>query len=337
MRAVKMGSKTVGPGHPALVIAEVGYNFNGEYDKAHEMIDAAANAGADVIKFQTYTATGHVSALESPEQWAALQKTELPRERHAELKEHVERTGCLFMSTPSDEDDVDFLEQLGVPAFKLGSDDCTNYQFLSYIAAKGLPMLVSTGTCTVGEVQEAVAAVRGAGNEDLILLQCTTSYPSEVGHANLRTIATLQQAFQLPVGYSDHTLGNTACIASVSLGGHIVEKHFTYDKAAPGPDHCLSADYADFAALVRGVRETEQALGSPVKEPTPIEASMLESFRKSVVAVVDIPAGATLCADLVAVKRPGTGIPAKHYDFVVGRTARVDIPADSLIHWDMLG
>jgi N,N'-diacetyllegionaminate synthase len=329
--------RVVGPKHPVLVIAEVGYNFNGDYEIAHKMIDEAASAGADVIKFQTYTASGHVSERASQEQWAALRQTELPRERHLELKQHIEEAGCLFMSTPSDESDVDFLQDLGVPGFKLGSDDCTNYQFLRYIAAKGLPMIVSTGTCTLGEVQEAVGAVTGTGNQDLILLQCTTSYPSEVEHANLRTIQTIQRAFQLPVGYSDHTLGNNACIASVALGACIVEKHFTFDKDAPGPDHSLSADFRDFRDLVRGVREVEKALGSFIKEPTPIESSMLESFRKSVVASVDIEAGTTLSADMIEVKRPGTGIPAKEFDFVIGRTAKTSIPVDELITWEMLG
>ena len=326
----------VGSGHPALILAEVGFNFNDDYDIAHRLIDEAANAGADVIKFQTYTASGHVSARADHDQWAALCHTELPRERHRELMEHVQQTGCVFMSTPSDEADVDFLEELDVPAFKLGSDDCSNYQYLRYIARKGRPMIVSTGTCNLSEVHGAVEAVRGEGNDDLVLMQCTTSYPSEVQYANLRAIETMQRAFQVPVGYSDHTLGLAAIGGAVALGACAIEKHYTYDVDAPGPDHVLSSDIDEFRALVQTVRDVEAAMGSGVKEPAAIEAPMLKSFRKSVVAQVDIVAGTRIAADMVTVKRPAAGIAAKFYDQVVGRVAGVDIPADEPITWEMV-
>jgi len=336
MREIKIGNRLVGAASPALVIAEVGYNFNGDYTLAHQMIDEAAAAGADIIKFQTYTASGHVSARESRSQWEALRQTELPRERHAELQRHVEEKGCVFLSTPSDEEDADFLEGLGVPAFKLGSDDCSNYQYVRYLARKGRPLIISTGTCTLAEVGGAVEAARAEGNQELILLQCTSSYPAEARFANLRAMQTMGQAFQVPVGFSDHTVGLAALTAAVALGAKVIEKHFTFDKQAPGPDHALSVDYADFRDLVRAVREAEAALGSPSKEPAACESSMLETFRKSVVARRDIPAGTHLTRELLTVKRPATGIPAKHFELALGRIARVDIPADSVIKWEMV-
>jgi N,N'-diacetyllegionaminate synthase len=336
VRSVQIGDRTVGPGAPALVIAEVGYNFNGDYELAHKLIDEAADAGADVIKFQTYTASGHVSARADHKQWSALTHTELPQERHRELMQHVEERGRIFTSTPSDEADADFLEELGVPVFKLGSDDCSNYQYLRYIARKGKPMIVSTGTCTMGEVHGAVETILGEGNDQLILLQCTTSYPSEIQYANLRAIQTMRDAFQLPVGYSDHTLGLTAIIAAVALGARVVEKHYTYDSAAPGPDHILSSDIEEFKRLVQAVRDTEAGLGSPIKAPSAIEAPMLQSFRKSVVARVAIVTGTRISADMITVKRPAAGIPAKYYDQVIGRVAAVDIVEDESITWEMV-
>jgi sialic acid synthase SpsE len=265
-----------------------------------------------------------------------LTHTELPQERHRELMQHVEERGRIFTSTPSDEADADFLEELGVPVFKLGSDDCSNYQYLRYIARKGKPMIVSTGTCTMGEVHGAVETILGEGNDQLILLQCTTSYPSEIQYANLRAIQTMRDAFQLPVGYSDHTLGLTAIIAAVALGARVVEKHYTYDSAAPGPDHILSSDIEEFKRLVQAVRDTEAGLGSPIKAPSAIEAPMLQSFRKSVVARVAIVTGTRISADMITVKRPAAGIPAKYYDQVIGRVAAVDIVEDESITWEMV-
>jgi len=336
VKAVKIGNRMVGPGYPALILAEVGFNFNDDYDIAHRLIDEAAQAGADVIKFQTYTASGHVSARADHAQWSALCNTELPRERHRELKEHVEQTGCVFLSTPSDEADADFLEDLDVPAFKLGSDDCSNYQYLRYIARKGRPMIVSTGTCDMSEVYGAVEAIQGEGNDNLILMQCTTSYPSDVKYANLRAMQTMARAFQIPVGYSDHTIGLTAIAASIALGACAIEKHYTFDVNAPGPDHVLSSDIDEFRRLVQTVRDAEAALGSAIKKPSEIEAPMLKSFRKSVVACVDISAGTRITSEMITVKRPAAGIAAKHYDMVVGRVASTDIAADEPLKWEMI-
>ena len=334
MKQIKIGQKLIGRDCPTLIIAEVGINYDNDFDKAHRLIDLAADAGVDVIKFQTFTADGLVSCKGNAEQWELHREYELPYERHGELKKHVEQRGCIFMSTPSDERDVDFLEKLGVAAFKLGSDDSTNYPFLRYIARKGLPMIVATGLCTTGDVEGLVNAVRSTGNDSLVILQCTTSYPAYPQYANLRAMVTMRDSFQVLAGYSDHTIGISAVVAAVALGAVVVEKHFTYDKKAAGPDHALSADPPELKALVQAVRETEQALGSPIKQPTEIEKERLISFRKSVVAIQNIAAGSTITDGMVTAKRPGTGIPARDIDLVIGHTARRDIEADEVITWE---
>ncbi|MFC1907382.1 N-acetylneuraminate synthase family protein [Chloroflexota bacterium] len=333
MRQIKIGQKLVGDGCPVLIIAEVGINYDNDFEKAHRLIDLAVDAGVDVIKFQTFTADGLVSRKGSNRQWELHKQYELPYERHAELKKHVEQQGCVFLSTPSDERDVDFLEKLGVVAFKLGSDDSTNYPFLKYVAQKGLPMIVATGLCTIGDVYEAVSTVRRTGNEDLIILQCTTSYPAHPQYANLRTMKAMSESLQVPVGYSDHIIGINVVTAAVALGAVVIEKHFTYDKNASGPDHSLSADPAELQAMVQAIREAEQALGSPFKQPTEIEREALISFRKSVIATQDIAAGSIITDKMVVPKRPGTGIPAREIDLVIGRTARRSIECDEVITW----
>lgn len=333
MKEIRIGQKLVGEGCPTLIIAEVGINYDNDFTKAHYLIDLAADAGADVIKFQTFTAQGHISRKGDAEQWGLLKKYELPYKYHAELKTHVEQRGCVFMSTPSDRRDVDFLNELGVTAFKVGSDDCVNYPFLRYIAEKGLPLIISTGLCTLGEVYDAVNTVRSTGNENLIILHCTTGYPSEIQYANLRTIRTMHDSLVVPVGYSDHTIGINAAIAAVALGAVVIEKHFTYDKNAAGPDHCLSADPDELKAMVKAIRETELALGSPLKQPTEIEKDKVISFRKSVVAVQNIPEDTVITEDMVTVKRPGIGIPARDIGLVIGRVARRSIEKDDVITW----
>jgi len=328
---IKIGNKLIGEGHPTLIIAEIGINYDSDIKKAHQLIDLAADAGSDVIKFQTFTASGHLSRKKSKKQWELMKKHELPYEEHAELKKHVEERGCVFMSTPSDRDDVDFLKKLGVAAFKVGSDDTVNYPFLSYIAEKKQPLIVSTGLCTMEEVKEAVEMIRSTGNKDLIILQCTTSYPADVQYANLRAMVSMRDSLNVLVGYSDHTIGTAAAVAAVALGAVIVEKHFTYDKKAHGPDHCLSADPDELKSMISAIREVEKALGSSIKEPSEIEKERIISFRKSVVAACDIAKGAAIKEDMVTAKRPGSGIPAKDIGSVIGKTARRAIVQDELI------
>lgn len=341
MRAIRIGNRWVGHGQPVFVIAEIGYNFN-TLDEGRASIDAALDAGADAVKFQTFRAATVVSrdAAFPPEagdtnQFSEFSRYELSADAHAELFSHGRRRGGIVFSTPSYYDDVELLESLDPPAYKVGSDDLTNLPFLTYVASKKRPVIVSTGMATLAEVDEALRAVRAGGNEDVLILHCVSNYPiREADTLNLNAIATMRREFDVPVGFSDHTTSTTAAIAAVALGACVIERHFTLDKALDAPDAFFSADAADFRALVGAIRETEAMLGSGVKQPAATEAAMRLETRKSVIARTSIAAGESITRDRLIVKRPGTGIPPKLVYLLVGRRARRAIAADEVMTWD---
>lgn len=344
----RIGSRAVGDGQPCFIIAEIGVNHNGDLILARDMIDAACNAGADAVKIQTFTAGGVVTrAAEKPayqlrttgateSQYDMLRKLELSEEQHYALKEHADRRGAIFLSTPYDAPSVDLLMKLGVPALKVSSADITNHPLLRHMAATGLPVILSTGMSTLGEVEAAVSVLDSLPPESLFLLQCNFNYPARVEDVNLRAILTLRDAFGRVTGYSDHTPGLEVSVAAVALGAAVIEKHFTLDRNLPGPDHAASAEPAEFASMVRQIRNVEKALGSPVKQPSGDEVPNRRVSRRSIVAAVDIPAGTTLTDELLAAKRPATGIsPASQVD-IVGRVTRVALRADEQVTWDKL-
>lgn len=343
MKTVPIGRFTIGPGHPVFVIVEIGGNFTA-FEEAVGLIDAARSCGADAVKLQTFKADTLVSrkAMFDMEntgrvpQYEVFLRYQVDEALHRDLFAYAASRGVLLFSTPSYFDDMDLLQSLGVPAYKIGSDDATNLPFLAYVARTGKPVILSTGMCTLEEVREAVSTIRGAGNDDLVLLHCVTSYPTHPEHVNLRAMQTLAREFGLPAGYSDHTVGIEACLAAVALGAQVIEKHFTLDKAGPGPDCVLSADPTDLAALVKGIRVIEAALGDGIKRPAAAEETTRRNNRKSVVAVKNIPRGTAVMREMLDVKRPGMGIPPKDIGRVVGRTARVDIAADDVVTWEML-
>ena len=334
------------PGH-AFIIAEAGVNHNGEAGLAHRLVDAAADAGADAVKFQTFRAEG-VATPTAPKaeyqlkatgdgQLAMLRQLELSEEYYPALVDHCRQRGIMFLSTPHDWEAIEILDRLGVSAFKVGSGDLTNVPFLRLLARKGRPIILSTGMGTLAEVEEAVEAVRSQGNDRLILLHCVTSYPARAEDCNLRAMLTLERAFRVPVGYSDHTTGVEAALAAVALGARVIEKHFTLDRSLPGPDHEASLEPEELSALVRGIRLVERALGDGVKQPLPGERDMRPVARKSIVSARDIPAGAVITEDMLTTKRPGSGILPRHWDSLIGRRARVAIPRDSLLEWAQIG
>jgi N,N'-diacetyllegionaminate synthase len=240
------------------------------------------------------------------------------------------------MSTPFDEASVDLLDSLGVPLFKVGSGEITNWPFLETIARKGKPFILSTGMSYLSEVDEAVRVMHNAGNDQLVLLHCVSNYPADPADANLRVLQTMASAFQVPVGYSDHTIGNEVALAAVALGACVIEKHFTLDKNLPGPDHRASAEPGELAMLVRGIRVVEAALGHGSKRPAASEANTAAVARRSLVAARDIAAGTVLTEEMIAIKRPGTGLPPAMRPYLVGRTARTAIPADTILTLEML-
>ena len=345
---VRIGDRPVGRGHPCFIVAEAGVNHNGDPDLACRMIDVAADAGADAVKFQTFSADrlATPSAPKADYQRAAstggesqlemLRRLELPRAVYPDLMSRCRRRGVLFMSTPFDEDSANFLDDLGVAVFKVGSGDITNVPLLRHLAGKGRPLIVSTGMSSLADVEAAVCAVVEAGGRDLVLLHCVSNYPAEPADANLRAMHTLELAFGRPVGYSDHTVGCEVALGAVALGASVIEKHFTLDAGLPGPDHRASLEPAGLATLVSGVRTVEAALGHGRKEPVASEARTAAVARRSLVAAVDIPAGKVLTEDLIAVKRPGTGLPPAMLSQRTGRVTRRAIAAGTLFTLEML-
>jgi len=262
---------------------------------------------------------------------------EIDLDLHRAIFAHAAERGLDWFSTPSHEADVDMLESLGVGVHKIGSDDAVNLPFLRYVARTGKPMILSTGMCDLEEVRESVAAIRAAGNTQLMLLHAITSYPTHPEHVNLGAMQTMMREFpDIPVGYSDHTIGTTACICAAAMGARILEKHFTYDKQAPGPDHMLSADPAEMTAIVDAVRTFEVMRGDGIKRPAASEAKTRINNRKSIVLARGIQAGAPLTAQHLAIKRPGYGIAPKHLEQLVGRSVRQSLEADDVLTWEML-
>lgn len=347
MIPMRIGNHRVGQGARCFILAEAGVNHNGSLEKARALVDAAIEAGADAVKFQTFTAEKLVTPEapqaryqraamgEAQSQLKMLKALELSRQDHHVLFEHCRRRGIVFLSTPFDEESADFLETLGVEAFKVGSGDLTNVPLLEHLARKGRPMIVSTGMSTLGEVEEAVAAIEAQGNPSLVLLHCVSNYPADAGSVNLRAMATLHQAFGRPVGYSDHSMGIEVPLAAVALGACMIEKHLTLDRTLPGPDQQSSLEPADFKRLVEAVRLVESAMGDGRKQPVDTEADVMAAARRSLVAAVAIPAGAVIAREMLVLRRPGTGLPANMFRHVVGRRAAVDIPAGTLLQLGM--
>ncbi len=335
-----IGSRDIGPGSPCLVIAEAGINHNGDAGLAAELVDRAAEAGADAIKFQTHFPEhemlrgGETAAYVGESLFDLLTRTALSREAHYELAARAARRGIMFLSTPFSREAADFLETLGVPAFKCGSGELTNLPLLQHIARKGRPMLVSTGMSTADEIDASVRVLEAAGAQ-YALMHCTSTYPTPFPHVQLGCIEWLRDKYGVPVGFSDHTLGNVMALAAVASGANIFEKHFTSSRSLPGPDQEGSMEPGELAELVRGIRAIEQARGA-TKMIQPGEQEVRDMAHHSVVSIRNIAAGATIAADDVWTKRPGTGIPARQLVDVIGRTAKRAIPKDRLIAWDQL-
>lgn len=335
---VRIGRRTVGAGNPCVVIAEAGVNHNGDLDLALQLVDAAANAGADIVKFQLFRASEVASAAapkaeyqvsstgSKTSQLEMLTSLELPQESFAQLADAAAAQRIGFLCTAYSLDGLDYLDAIGVPAFKFASAQIVESPLIEHAAAKGKPLILSTGMATLGEIDEAFAFTNGA---PLVLLQCTTDYPSVLEDANLRTIPALAERYDVPVGYSDHTIGSVAAIASVVLGAAMIEKHLTLDRNMDGPDHSASLDPRGFADFVKDVRAAEAALGSGMKAPTQAELANAPVMRRSLHAARTISAGMPLSANDVALKRPYVGLPPRDLPGLLGKRARQDIAQDT--------
>lgn len=338
MTKVTLGTRAIGPGEKVFIIAEAGINHDGDLGRAHELIDAAAEARADAIKFQTHLAEAEMlnvsdTAVYLDESlFQLIRRLELTLEQHLELKAHAERRGLIFLSTPFSREAADLLEKVGVPAYKIGSGELTNLPMLDHIARKGKPMLVSTGMSDFDEVAGTVTFLKSR-KAPLALFQCTTQYPAPPQMMHLGVIRKYAQAFDVPVGLSDHSQGNYMSFAAVALGAAMLERHFTISRTWSGPDQQASLEPSELADLVRGVRQIEVGLDD-TKEASPPERDLQQLFRESVVAVRPIARGAALSRENVWVKRPGSGIPASRLEEVLGRKAKRDLAAGEIVRWE---
>jgi N,N'-diacetyllegionaminate synthase len=341
--SIEIGGKQIGERHPCFVIAEAGVNHNGSLEIAQQLVNAAVEAGADAVKFQTFTAEKLISATApkadyqketttaAEQQLEMVRRLEMPEQMTRSVAAHAANVGIIFLSTGFDEQSIDLLDDIGVPAFKIGSGDVTDLPLLEFIGRKRKPVILSTGMSYLEEVQSAVETLLTSGCPNVALLHCVSSYPADPEEANLRALQTLRETFNTPVGFSDHFLDNEIAIAAVALGANIIEKHITLDVNLPGPDHRASLSPDRFKSLVQSIRTVERSLGDGMKRPRPGEQNVREVARRSIVAASTITAGAIITREMVAFKRPGTGISPARWKEVIGKCAARDIASDSLI------
>lgn len=330
------------------VIAEAGVNHNGDVELAKKLIDLAADAGADAVKFQTFRADRLASA-DAPKatyqkrttgakqsQRDMLKGLELDEKAHQRLFAHASKRRITFLSTPFDAPSVELLTKLGVPAFKVGSGDLTNLPLLRLIAAQRKPVIVSTGMSTLNEAKAAVKALQDGGASEVAALHCVSAYPAPSDEANLRAMATMSEALGVPIGFSDHTLGTETGLAAVALGARVLEKHVTLDRGMKGPDHATSLEADDFTLFVKQIRTIEKAFGDGTKRPMPSEEDIARVARRSLVLTGDVRAGQKIAATDLEARRPATGISPMRIDDVVGKHAKRALVAGSRLAWEDL-
>jgi N,N'-diacetyllegionaminate synthase len=368
MTSYKINNLKIGNGEKCFIIAEIGVNHNGSLKLAKKMVAAAKECGADAVKFQTFTSEEVCTKdaeMESYQiensgsettQVEMLKKLELSHEDFLKLKEYCDEKDILFLSTPHSDDAIPFLEGI-VPIFKLESGDITNHPRLKRVAISNKLVILSTGMCTLKEVRDAVRVIEDAGNHKIVLLQCTSLYPCLPSEVNLNAMLTMHEVFNYPVGYSDHTMGIHASIAAVALGATVIEKHFTFDRTMTGPDQKASIEPTELRKLINQIRIIERVAprdprlsiikqtipdideyrGNYEKKPTLREIDLIKTSRKSIVSAVDIHRNDDISEDMLCVKRPGFGIEPTltNLSGVIGKIARVEIPRDTILTWNM--
>lgn len=344
---MKIGNRIIGPGHPAYVIAEMSANHAGSLERAKEIIHAAKEAGADCVKIQTYTPDTitmdcdnkyfHIDTgtWEGENLYQLYKKAYTPWEWHLPLKEEADKIGIDFFSSPFDNTAVDLLEQIGVGFYKIASFELVDIPLVKYIASKGKPIIMSTGMATLGEIEAAVNASHECGNYDLALLRCASAYPAITDDMNLRTMQNMAEIFKVPVGLSDHSMGDVGAVTAVALGASIIEKHFCLDRSIENPDSSFSMNPQEFAQMVRNIRQSEVAIGQVKYGPTSQEMHNLK-FRRSIFCVENVKKGERFTNQNVRIIRPGQGLEPKYYDEVIGKVATMDIERGTPIRFGMI-
>jgi len=345
---IEVNGWRIGPTEPVFIVAEISANHNQKFEQAVELIKAAKEAGADAVKFQTYTPDtitvkskrtefliGGGTLWDGRTLYDLYSQAYMPWEWQPEFKKVAEETGLCFFSTAFDSTAVDFLEEMGVPVHKVASPEIVDLPLIEKMALTGKPLIISTGMATLGEIEEAVRVARGAGANQIALLKCTSAYPAPPEEMNLRTIPHLSETFNLPVGLSDHTQGISVPLAAVALGACMIEKHLTLSRTVPGPDSTFSLEPYEFKAMVEAVRITERALGKIHYGMSELE-SKSKIFRRSLYVVKDIHAGEIFTDTNIRSIRPALGLHPRHWKDVIGRRAASDIPAGTPLDWSLI-
>ena len=343
MKPVKLGAKTVGDGNPCYIIAEIGGLFR-NLEEAKRLIDSAKEIGFDSVKFQTLEAetvttknnffdmenTGHIS------QYELLKDFEIPKDVQIEIVKYANKVEMPIFSAPSHMNDLDIMKKMDLPIFKIGSDLACHIPLLKEIAGLNKPIILSTGMCSLEEVRSSVDAIYSCGNDKLAILHCVSNYPTNPEETNLNAIVTLKNEFDVPVGLSDHCIGGAISLGAVAIGANLIEKHFRDPRNTPSPDDIVALDKDQFSSLIQSIRSIEMAMGDGQKNPSRSEKVNLLTNRVSIISMKEIKAGQTITKDLLDIKRPGTGIQPIHFDSIIGKKAKVDIPKEEPINFDML-
>jgi N,N'-diacetyllegionaminate synthase len=375
---IKIGNKTVGEGQHCFIIAEAGVNHNGEVKLAEKLISIAKEAGATAVKFQTWKTEEIVTkqvpkpeyqkTKEEESHYDMVKKLELSEKDFKRLANYAKKIGIIFLSTPEGKKGTDMLDELPIPAYKIGSSDLTNYPHLEYVAKKGKPIILSTGMATMKEVKESLEVIKNTGNNEIILLHCTSNYPTRLEDVNLRAMLTLKKEFKLPIGYSDHTIGIGVSVMAAYLGAMVIEKHITIDQKLPGPDHSASLEPNELKEMIKGItlaennvvpenmleinmrkisnkiaieREVieniERILGSPIKKPVESETEMIRLSRKYLVAGKKIAKGSKITEDMIGIKKSDGGLEPKYLNMIIGKKTRQEIKKDEALLFEKLG
>lgn len=347
MNEITIGSKKIGEKYSVFIIAEAGSNHNRNLDQAKKLIEIAAEAEVDAVKFQTYSAETLYSKetpnpdylegkIEQKSVWQLIKDIELPREWQGELADYSRSHDLMFLSTPFDYKAIEELEALNMLAYKIASFEIVDLPFLKKIAETKKPIILSTGMASLGDIEDAVNSIREVGDVGIALLQCAINYPPPFEDLNLRAIKTLQQAFRVPVGFSDHTMSTAIPAVAVALGACIIEKHYTIDRTMKGPDHKFALEPDELKEMVKNIRDAEASLGSSEKAMAESERNLHKLARRSIIAAKNIPKGKILELSDLTIKRPGYGIAPKFLDVVIGKVAKKDIDEDDIITWDLI-
>lgn len=344
---IKIGEKYIGEKYPTYFIAEIGANFDGSIEKAKRLIDAAKEAGADCAKFQTFitpkiVSEGGFSMMQLKGvhgTWGrtvsdVFKEVEFPLDWHFEIADYCKKMRIDFSTSPYFKEAVDLCVELNVPFIKIGSGDITWLEMIDYIARKDIPLMLATGDATLSEIDEAVRTIDATGNKDLVLMQCITNYPSKIDSANVNVLKTYQSAFNVLTGYSDHSPGHVVALASVVIGGRVIEKHFTLDKTDKGPDHPHSMEPVEFRFMVDSIREVERAMGSTRKEVVEEEHETVYVQRRCLYAKKDLPKGHIITENDIVILRPALGIPPKYKSIVIGKECKIDIKKNTPLFWE---